>query len=157
MKKICVFCFALGILILCIGISLHIFNFMDSNDTQPESPSIDDIEENNNSNSLNSNSEIQIEATITDKVNVNQFQLNDYYFYQVRFLTQNNVLYVAISNVKEETISWQQIMITGQQNGKDLLTCSYSGLVELLPNESIILECKADIDFNNVMYGFSAY
>ena len=87
----------------------------------------------------------------------NQEFLFFYYFYQVGFLTQNNVLYVAISNVKEETISWQQIMITGQQNGKDLLTCSYSGLVELLPNESIILECKADIDFNNVMYGFSAY
>lgn len=164
MKKSILVCLIIGLGLLVFGI-VFLFVFpakSSSSDSVDNSNLGDDLSAEletppTPTSSISSNANIQLQASITKDVSFDEFQLSDYFYYQVGYLTKQNTIYIAIYNSGTSHLNWQQVIVSGQRNGENYLSCSYSSPVQLDSGDYIILKCDSDIILDQVTYGFAAY
>ena len=164
MKKNVLICFVAGLILVAFGIILpFVFPSGSSNVSSPAKPSTEDDSSSElespptPTSGISSDASNQVVANITDEISLDEFQLADYFYYQVGYVTHDNILYVAIYNSGTNPLTWQQVIVTGQRGGENYFSCSYLPSKQLESNDSVILKCDTNILLDQVSFGFAAY
>ncbi|CDE09097.1 unknown [Bacillus sp. CAG:988] len=105
MKKSILVCLIIGLGLLVFGIVfLFVFPAKSSSSDSVDNSNLGDdssaeLETSPTpTSSISSNANIQLQASITKDVSFDEFQLSDYFYYQVGYLTKQNTIYIAIYN-----------------------------------------------------------